>query len=66
MLLSAAAALKLDVRASWMVGDKESDVEAAHRAGCRAIRIGEGETAAEGQALDLRGAADFILKRHQT
>lgn len=65
MLLSAASALDLDLRASWMVGDKESDVEAAHRAGCRAIRISEGETAAEARATDLLGAANLILTRTQ-
>ena len=65
MLLSAAAALDLDLGASWMIGDKESDVEAAHRAGCRAIRIGDGPTSAEERARDLLAAANLILKGTQ-
>jgi D-glycero-D-manno-heptose 1,7-bisphosphate phosphatase len=61
MLLSAAAALGLDLGESWLVGDKESDVEAAHAAGCRAIRIGSGATAAEATAGDLEEAAGLVL-----
>jgi len=30
---------KLDLAASWMVGDSEKDVEAGHNAGCRTIRV---------------------------
>jgi D-glycero-D-manno-heptose 1,7-bisphosphate phosphatase len=33
MLLEAAAALALDLRSSWLVGDKADDIEAAKRAG---------------------------------
>jgi D,D-heptose 1,7-bisphosphate phosphatase len=65
MLRSAASALDIDLSASWMVGDKESDVEAAHRAGCRAIRIGKGDTTAEARAADLLEAANYILKNSQ-
>lgn len=65
MLLSAASALGLDVSVSWMIGDKESDVDAAHRAGCRAIRIGQGQTDAEASAASLLDAANHILKNTQ-
>jgi histidinol-phosphate phosphatase family protein len=41
MILGAAAALEVDCRQSWMVGDKESDVEAGIAAGCRTVRIGD-------------------------
>lgn len=61
MLRSAAADLGIDLRESWMVGDKESDVEAAHRAGCRAVRLGAAPTAAELQAPDLLTAAHALL-----
>ncbi len=37
MLLEAAKKYKIDLTQSWMVGDKMSDVEAGHRAGCRSI-----------------------------
>lgn len=39
MILKAAKELGIDVSSSWMIGDKEIDVEAANRAGCRPIRI---------------------------
>lgn len=37
MLTDAASELGLDLRESFMVGDKDSDVEAGRRAGCRSI-----------------------------
>jgi beta-phosphoglucomutase-like phosphatase (HAD superfamily) len=40
MLLAAAQERGIDLAASWMAGDSESDVEAGRRAGCRTIRIG--------------------------
>ena len=39
MLLRAAADLKLDLEASWMVGDLISDVLAGQNAGCRSILV---------------------------
>lgn len=39
-LLEAAREFGLDLRASWMIGDRESDIEAGHAAGCRAILLG--------------------------
>lgn len=42
MLLAVKAAISTDLSRSWMVGDRESDVEAAHRAGLRgAIRVSD-------------------------
>ena len=38
MLLDAARALKLDLNASWMVGDTDADI-AAGRAGCRTVLV---------------------------
>lgn len=45
MLLRGATALGLDLSASWMVGDRRSDLEAGAAAGCRTIlvRTGYGE-----------------------
>ena len=63
MLFSAAARLELKREECWMVGDKESDVGAAHAAGVRAIRIGDGSTAADLRAADLAEAAWQILER---
>jgi len=65
MLLAAARDRGIDLTASWMVGDSESDVEAGRRAGCRTIRIGLPEirvsTAANEVAGSLQEAANIIL-----
>jgi D-glycero-D-manno-heptose 1,7-bisphosphate phosphatase len=42
MLLDLADRYGLDLSASWMIGDILDDIEAAHRAGCRAILIDNG------------------------
>jgi D-glycero-D-manno-heptose 1,7-bisphosphate phosphatase len=39
LILKAAKDLGIDIASSWMIGDKEFDLEAAKRAGCRGIRI---------------------------
>jgi D,D-heptose 1,7-bisphosphate phosphatase len=61
MLRSAARELGLRLEQCWMIGEKESDVEAAHGAGVRAIRLGEGTTQADAAALDLEAAAAIVL-----
>ena len=40
MLLQAARELEIDLRTSFLVGDKPSDIEAGHRAGCRTVLLG--------------------------
>jgi D-glycero-D-manno-heptose 1,7-bisphosphate phosphatase len=42
MLERAAAALDVDLSASWMIGDRWRDVDCAHSAGCRAVFIDQG------------------------
>ncbi len=44
----------IDLAASWMVGDKETDVEAGRRAGCRTIRV---SAAADRSSADWRVAS---------
>jgi D-glycero-D-manno-heptose 1,7-bisphosphate phosphatase len=39
MLTDAATALGLDLKRSWMVGDRAGDIDAGHAAGCRTIFI---------------------------
>jgi D-glycero-D-manno-heptose 1,7-bisphosphate phosphatase len=39
MILRAAAELNIDVRASYVIGDRWRDVGCAHRAGCQAVFI---------------------------
>ncbi len=67
MLLQAAATHGLDLARSWMVGDKQLDLEAGHNAGCRAalVRTGYGRDVdpklADLVAGDLAEAVDRIL-----
>jgi D-glycero-D-manno-heptose 1,7-bisphosphate phosphatase len=75
MLLDAARDLGLDLGASWMVGDRLSDVEAGIRAGARGILVRTGYGELEEKLLDASGgirpaalrndllaAADWILE----
>lgn len=67
MLRRAAEEHGLDLAGSWMVGDKDIDVQAGHRAGCRAcmVRTGYGATHDPGEAEhvadSLTHAVDHIL-----
>jgi len=69
MLLRAAEEHGLDLARSWMVGDKAIDLEAGHRAGCRAalVRTGYGQeedaSLADLVAPDLAQAIDLILQQ---
>jgi D-glycero-D-manno-heptose 1,7-bisphosphate phosphatase len=68
MLISAAQTWHLDLERSCLVGDRESDVEAARRAGCVPVFIDLGYTEPRPteQAVtvgSLREAADWILRR---
>jgi D-glycero-D-manno-heptose 1,7-bisphosphate phosphatase len=75
MLEDAAGGLHLDLKRSFVVGDRSGDVELAHRAGCRSVLVrtgyGEGELAwhvkewpsrPDFVAADLPEAVDWILK----
>jgi D-glycero-D-manno-heptose 1,7-bisphosphate phosphatase len=69
MLLRAAAELHIDLDRSWIIGDKECDLEAGRRAGCRAalVRTGHGAGVDAGLADlvadDLGAAVDAILSQ---
>jgi D-glycero-D-manno-heptose 1,7-bisphosphate phosphatase len=69
LLLRAAEELGLELGRSWMIGDRESDVQAGLAAGCRTIRL-EGnappDSAAGGahhHALDLHEAVTWLLEQ---
>jgi D-glycero-D-manno-heptose 1,7-bisphosphate phosphatase len=62
MLLTAARDLGLDLRRSWMVGDKPLDLEAGARAGCRGILVGDGRYGGEPTARDLIEVAEVIAR----
>ena len=50
MLFRAALEHEIDLRASWMIGDSEIDVQAGKNAGCRTVRIVAEEEAGGGGA----------------
>ena len=67
MVLQATEDLRIDVSRSFLIGDKEVDVECAHNAGVRAIRVRTGiqrdttGTKADWIADDLCGAVEIIV-----
>lgn len=68
LLLDAAQSLQLDLAASWMVGDSDSDVEAGRSAGCRTVLVMNPHSAhrrvgarADVHVADLADAAREIL-----
>lgn len=64
MLLQAAKEHRIDLAASFMIGDKSIDVEAGHRAGVKSILIGsDTSSGADFFAADLVTAAQWILQR---
>ena len=78
MLQDAARGLGLDLKHSFVVGDRHGDIELAHRAGAHSILVrtgyGEGELAwhaknwpqpPEFVAVDLPDAVDWILRKVQ-
>jgi D-glycero-D-manno-heptose 1,7-bisphosphate phosphatase len=71
MLLSAAEKRHIDLSRSWIIGDKECDLEAGRRAGCRSalVRTGYGNGVdpelADLVADDLEGAVEGILAKFQ-
>ena len=69
LLLEAAHRYGVDLRASYMVGDRWRDVEAGARAGCRTVLVDYGYDEKRSQfppdwtAASLSAAADWILAR---
>jgi D-glycero-D-manno-heptose 1,7-bisphosphate phosphatase len=69
MLLDTAASLGIDLRASWMVGDTDTDVEAGGAAGCGTLLIEHPASEHKRRsgirpdlrAADLPGAAELLL-----
>ncbi|GAM08173.1 D-glycero-alpha-D-manno-heptose-1,7-bisphosphate 7-phosphatase [Geobacter sp. OR-1] len=69
MLQQAAGELGIDLRSSWMIGDKLADLEAGNSAGCRSALVLTGYGATEQLSLpaatavfsDLLAAAEAIL-----
>lgn len=68
LLCHLAGRLGVDLRRSWMVGDRLTDVAAGRAAGCRTILVsdaaGLGADASDHQAPSITAAADLILTHH--
>ena len=60
MILALAKKHNLDLAASWMVGDSETDIEAGRRAGCRTILVAD---KAGGPKADVRVPSMAILAK---
>ena len=65
MAKAAAAALRLDLTASWVVGDRPEDLGLAEAVGASAIYLGQGDHQGPGvwSFPSLAAAAPFILER---
>jgi D-glycero-D-manno-heptose 1,7-bisphosphate phosphatase len=69
MLHDAAAALELELTASWMIGDSDSDIAAGSTAGCRTILVENpssahrrgGAVEPDARVRDLPAAADVVV-----
>ena len=68
MLFEAAKNYRIDLKKSWMVGDRMTDVEAGHRAGTKSILLGHRENPADSpydppefHANNLKEVSDFII-----
>ena len=76
LIMRAAGAFKLDLRSSYTVGDKLSDIEMGRRAGCRTILVLTGYGKETRQRLksvkpdfvasDLFSAVNWILQRKRS
>lgn len=67
MLIRAARQLGIDLKRSWMVGDRWRDIDCGHAAGCRTILVDYGYSESLRQKPDYRvtglpEAAELILK----
>ncbi|HZR21925.1 MAG TPA: HAD family hydrolase [Verrucomicrobiae bacterium] len=68
MLVHAARELGIDLKTSWMIGDRWRDIDCGQAAGCRTIFIDRGYSeelrqAPDFRARDLAEATDLILAR---
>ncbi len=63
MLKEASVKHKIDLKNSWMIGDRDSDIAAGKSAGCKTILINNSQTkiSVDYCATDLNKAVEFIL-----
>lgn len=68
-LLAVASELDLDLAASWMIGDSDSDIEAGRAAGCRTLLVENpgsahrrGRSIPDARAVDITAATAHIIR----
>lgn len=67
MLLKAQKDFNIDLHQSWMIGDRESDLQAGKNAGCKTVLVGntiKNSALADHQFKNLFEAVNFILKQN--
>ncbi len=62
MILDLAKQYDVDIERSWMVGDRDTDITAGIRAGCRTAKIGEKNPEADVNGKHLLEVVEEILK----
>jgi len=62
MLLHLAQKHQIDLKLSWMIGDREPDILAGASAGCHTIKLGEHDVIADYYCENLRQAVETILQ----
>lgn len=70
LLVEAARSWQIELRASFVVGDRRRDIEAGHRAGCATVLVGASEAAEpirpDYRAASLLDAAQWITRTADT
>jgi D-glycero-D-manno-heptose 1,7-bisphosphate phosphatase len=67
MLLQAASDIALDLKSSWLIGDKAADIEAAKRAGIAgALLVATGHGGAERQVAATLASPSFEVRFGQS
>jgi D-glycero-D-manno-heptose 1,7-bisphosphate phosphatase len=61
MLLELAEKHQIDLKKSWMIGDREPDILAGAHAGCHTIKIGIRDTVADFYCDNLLEAVEIIV-----
>lgn len=67
MILKAQKDFNIDLHQSWMIGDREADLQAGKNAGCKTILVGniiQNSIFADHQFKNLFEAVSFILKQN--
>lgn len=65
MILKIAREHQINLRASYMIGDREMDIHAGLQAGCKTVKIGSPYKKADFQANNLLEAVNLILSHVQ-